>query len=361
MVVIDPTAPSPVGFNPLACPNKNPELIADAILSVFKEVFKENWGIMSQDYLSAALLTLAQTKGASLLWLPTLFNNESFRQKITGKITDKIGVGQFWEEFEEQSERERIKNIAPVMNKMRNFLMRPGLRNVLGQSYPKFSLDDLFKKPKIVLISLNRGTIGPESAKLLGSLIVGITWTLALYRARESVERRRLVSIYIDELQNYVALPTDLSDALAQARGLGVGLTLAHQYRDQLPPEIRAGMDANCRNKICFGLNTGDAKVMAAMAPKLAPEDFTGLPRYQVYTSFQQNGKNTGWVMGQTLPPPPAARSPLELRAESMSRYGKPSEEIEAEYLDMLEKSRDASLDKETEDEPAPVSRRKRT
>lgn len=66
VVVIDPSDPSPVGFNPLALPGDK-TLIADAILAVFKEVFSENWGIRSQDILSAALLTLAQTNGASLL------------------------------------------------------------------------------------------------------------------------------------------------------------------------------------------------------------------------------------------------------------------------------------------------------
>ncbi len=243
---------------------------------------------------------------------------------------------------------------------MRQFLMRSGLRNVLGQSDPKFSLDELFTKPKIVLVSLNKGTIGPESAKLLGSLIIGITWTLALNRARESATRRRLVSIYIDELQDYLALPTDLSDALAQARGLGVGLTLAHQYRDQLPPDIRAGVDTNARNKICFGLNAGDAKAMAAMAPGLEAEDFMTLPRYQVYASFQQDGRNTGWVHGQTLPPPPATRSPLELRVECMGRYGKPTEEVEADYLNLLEKCNTLDVNDDIKDSARTVGRRER-
>lgn len=110
-------------------------------------------------------------------------------------------------------------------------------------------------------------------------------------------------------------------------------MTLAHQYRDQLPTEIRAGIDANCRNKIVFGLNAKDAKDMAAMAPELTPEDFMTLPRYQVYISFQQSGKNTGWVMGKTLPPAPALQDPVELRALSMETYGVPAEDVESEYL----------------------------
>jgi hypothetical protein len=360
VIVIDPSDPSPAGFNPLAFKNShNPNLIADAILAVFQEVFKENWGIRSQDVLSAALLTLVQTEGASLLWLPTLLTDEAFRKRITSKVTDKIGLEPYWTAFENMKDSERRQEIAPVLNKIRQFLLRPGLRNVLGQSNPKFDLNDLFNKPRIVLVPLNKGLIGSESARLLGSLIVGLTWTLALGRANQPSERRRLVSVYIDELQDYLSLPTDLSDALAQARGLGVGLTLAHQYREQLPPNIRAGVDTNARNKIVFGLSASDAKDMAAMAPELEAVDFMTLPRYHIYTSFQQNGQNTGWLSGQTFQPMPPIRLASNLKEKCMAEYGKPAEEIETEYLELLASTR--AVQTEEPPDPEAIGRRKRT
>ena len=337
VVVIDPSNSCPVGFNPLAFKNHhNPTLIADAVLAVLKEIFADSWGIRTQDILSGALLTLAKTDGASLILLPALLTDDAFRHKITSGLDDKIGLEPFWSAYEAMGKSERAQTIAPVMNKLRQFLLRPGLRNVLGQAQPKFSLSDLFYKRRIVLVPLNKGLIGAESARLLGSLIVGLTWTLALSRASLSPERRHIVSVFIDELQDYLSLPTDLSDALAQARGLGLGLTLAHQYRSQLPPNIRAGIDANARNKIIFGLNSSDAKDMAAMAPELEARDFMNLPRYQIYTTFQSAGKNTGWVQGQTLPPPPALRLAAELKARSMTIYGIPAEEVEREYLEII-------------------------
>jgi hypothetical protein len=131
---------------------------------------------------------------------------------------------------------------------------------------------------------------------------------------------------------------------------------LAHQYREQLPPEIRAGVDAYARYKIIFGLSSGEAKDTAAMAPELTAQDFMALPRYQIYASFQQGGRNTGWVRGQTMPAPPAVRQAAELRAKSMEMYGKPAEETEAEYLEILETA--AAPD---EDFPeGPVGRRKK-
>lgn len=356
VVVIDPSDPCPVGFNPLSLPG-NPVLIADAILAVFKEIFTENWGIRSQDVLSAALLTLAEVKGSSLLWLPQLLTDEVFRHSLTDKIKDKIALKPFWESYDNMRDSERKQEIAPVLNKIRQFLYRPGLRAILGQSEPKFQLTDLFYKRKIVLVPLNKGTVGSESAKLLGSLIVGLTWTLTLSRANISSEKRHIVSLYIDELQDYLSLPTDLADALAQARGLGVSITMAHQYSAQLPPELKAGIDANARNKIIFGLNSSDAKEVAAMAPELEALDFMTLPRYEVYANIMSDGKSTGWIHGKTLPPPVSLRNPAELRALSQTTYGRPIEEVEEEFLKLLERD---EVQIESDEPPAPIGRRKK-
>lgn len=338
VVVIDPSDPCPVGFNPLALPG-DPTLIADSILAVFKEIFAENWGIRSQDVLSAALLTLMQTKGASLLWLPALLTDENFRHSITDKLTDEIVLKPFWKNYDAMKDSERKQEIAPVLNKMRQFLYRPGLRSVLGQSNPKFQLTDLLYKRKIVLVPLNKGLVGAESARLLGSLIVGLTWTLALSRASIPPEKRHIISMYIDELQDYLALPTNLSDALAQARGLGVGITMAHQYRSQLLPDIRAGIDANARNKIVFGLNAGDAKEMAAMSPELTALDFITLPRYEIYTNFMSEGTSTGWIRGVTLPPMDSLREPADLKALSQTTYGVPAEVVDKDFLKLLKQT----------------------
>lgn len=337
VVIIDPSDPCPCGFNPLAFKDYgNPSLIADAILSVLKEIFIDSWGIYTQDVLTSALLTLVEAENATLLWLLPLLTDENFRRRITSKVRDRIALRPFWEQFEALRDTEKRQQISPVLNKLRQLTLRPSLRNILGQAKPKFSLTDLFYKRRIVLVPLNKGITGGETSRLIGSLIIGLTWTLALSRAGIPAEKRHIVSIFIDELQDYLSLPTDLSDALAQARGLGVGLTLAHQYRDQLPINIRSGIDANARNKIVFGLNSRDAKDMAAMAPELAMEDFMALPRYQIYASFQSGGRSTGWIQGKTLPPPPALQNAADLKARSQSTYGIPAEQIEEEYLSIF-------------------------
>ena len=189
-------------------------------------------------------------------------------------------------------------------------------------------------------------------------LLTSVILLLAEYVPPDSAghEKRHIVSVYIDELQDYLSLPTDLSDALAQARGLGLGLTLAHQYRGQLPTGVCAGIDANARNKIVFGLNATDAKAIAAMAPELSAEDFMKLPRHHVYASFQAGGKNTGWIQGRTMPPLPALREASAVRARSAALYGTPWEQVDQEYLSMLDGS---PLEGAAGD--APIGRRKRS
>ncbi|MCL2697586.1 MAG: type IV secretory system conjugative DNA transfer family protein [Oscillospiraceae bacterium] len=363
VVIIDPSSKlSTVGFNPLAFKDTYaPGLVADAVLAVFKAVFKENWGVRTQDVLPAALLTLVQAKGSSLLWLPTLLTDETFRRKITVGINDKIGLEAYWSAFESLNDSAKRIEVAPILNKIRPFLLRPELRNILGQSDPKFNLTDLFNKPRILLVPLNKGFIGEESAKLLGSLIVGLTWTLALSRAGVSEEKLRHISVFVDELQDYLALPTDFSNALAQARGLKMSLTLAHQFRKQLTPEIKDAIDANVKAKIYFGLTSAvDAESVAAMAPELKAADFMKLPQYHVYTTFTQNGGNVGWASGKTLPPPKATRNPTELKEKVLARYGKSGAEVEQEYLEMLAKCRGLSPQNEPEGGFAPIGRRKK-
>lgn len=324
-VVIDPSDTfSPVGINPFLAQksNPNPHLISDTILAIFKQIFNDSWGVFSQDVLSASLLTLANTQNATLLQLIPLLNDEHYRHSITKNITD-VGLQQFWENFEAMSKSERRQVIAPVMNKLRQFTMRESLRNMLGQSKPKFKLSDLFEKNKIVLVSLNKGIVGADTAKLIGSLIIGMTWNLALNRAKIPAEKRHPVSVYIDELQDYIsAISGDFESSLAMARGLGVGFCVCHQYRSQLTPAIKSAIDTNCRNKIVFNLNVADAKDMASMTTNLETADFMTLPRYHIYTQLQNNGKCTNWISGKTLSAPPPLRMPAELKAHSMKLYG---------------------------------------
>jgi hypothetical protein len=207
------------------------------------------------------------------------------------------------------------------MSRLRQFLLRPGLRAVLDQPQPKFSVAEVFTKRRIVVLALNKGLLGAQSATLLGSLVVSQLWQHALAQAGRPPEQRRPVSVYLDEAQTFLHLDADLGEALEQSRSLRVAWHLAHQYRRQMPADLLAGIDANTRNKIVFTLEHADAKAVAS-GSTLSPEDFAQLPPYAIYASLLSGGSQTGWFSGRTLPPPNAISSPEAVIQESLARYG---------------------------------------
>ena len=338
VVVIDPTSSRPVGINPLAraqtaC-GASPELVADTVLATLKGVFAESWGVRVEQVLAAALVTLARTPGATLVDLPLLLTNAAYRQRlIAASGADPLGTGQFWAAYEALSEAQRQQWVGPVLTRLQPFLIRPHLRATLGQAAPSFNLGEVFTQRRIVLVSLNKGVLGAESARLLGSLLVGQLWPLILARAAVEPSRRHVVSVFIDEVQDYLSLPGSLADALAQARSLGAAFHLAHQYRGQLPAALKAGIDANARNKIIFSLSAADAAELARQAIGLEAADFQLLPRFGVYARTMHHGRENPWCHATTLPPTPPVQDALTLRASSQARYGQDAAQTEAALL----------------------------
>ena len=341
VVVIDPTSSRPVGINPLAraqtaC-GASPELVADTVLATLKGVFAESWGVRVEQVLAAALVTLARTPGATLVDLPLLLTNAAYRQRLMAASgADPLGTGQFWAAYEALSEAQRQQWVGPVLTRLQPFLIRPHLRATLGQAAPSFDLEEVFTRRRIVLVSLNKGVLGAESARLLGSLLVGQLWPLILARAAVEPSRRHVVSVFIDEVQDYLSLPGSLADALAQARSLGAAFHLAHQYRGQLPAALKAGIDANARNKIIFSLSAADAAELARQAIDLEAADFQLLPRFGVYARTMHHGRENPWCHAITLPPTPPVQDALALRAASQARYGQDTAQVEAALLARL-------------------------
>jgi hypothetical protein len=322
VVILDPTQPLPVGLNPLIVPGTSPELIADGITKIFKDLFPNTFGPRMSDVLQAALLTLAHQEGASLTWLIPLLTDARFRRGLVEKV-DPDTLGGFWEEYEGLSPRQQAQFIAPVLSRLRQFLLRPSLRRVLDQSQPRFDLVDIFTKPRILLVPINAGLLGNDAARLLGSLLVTQLWQLTLARAELPTASRRLVSIYVDEAQEFLRLGGDLEDALARSRSLGVAWHVAHQFRSQMPKETRAALDNNAKNKLVFRLEAEDAKAMASMAPGLEAEDFMSLPSYTAYTRLVRDGEQLDWVSVETAAPPTPTSDPLEIVAKSQARFGR--------------------------------------
>lgn len=333
VVVIDPTDANssyPIGINPLSLGGRSPELVADQLLGVFHSLFAAHWGPRTSDILGSALLTLARTPGMTLVALPLLLSDAGFRRRLLTGIDDPIGLEPFWASYEAMSEPERANAIAPAMRRLRPFLLRPELRAIIGQASPKFNLREVFTRRRVLLVNLSKGTLGPETAALLGSLLMTGLWQATLGRSRVPPERRHVVPVYVDEFQDYLRLPLDFADALAMARGLGVAFTLAHQFLHQLEPQVRASVLANAQSRVAFRLAADDARILAS-GIQLDPEDFQSLGAYECYAQLVARGSVQPWCSARTLLPGPVASDPAKVRDASRANYGTEREQVEAD------------------------------
>ncbi|OHV36496.1 hypothetical protein BCD49_19710 [Pseudofrankia sp. EUN1h] len=333
VVILDPADEArPVGLNLLSGSHRAPELAADQIVGIFHQLYKAFWGPRTDDILRSALLTLAAEPGMTLTEVPLILTDAGFRRRLVAKVDDPVALGPFWAAYEAMSDAERAQAIGPVMNKLRAFLLRRRVRNVLGQATPRLDLADALARRRIVLVPLTKGVLGEEAAALVGSLVVARVWQATLGRSAIAAEQRPTTFLYADEFQDFINMPQNFGDILAQARGLGLGMTLAHQHLGQLPNDLREAVLANARSRVIFQTSASDAGRLAKeLSPHLGASDLQGLGAYEVVVSLSAGSRVAPPATGATLPPPPPTGQAAALvRAASRQRWGQDREPVEA-------------------------------
>jgi type IV secretion system coupling TraD/TrwB family protein len=352
IVLLDCLDDAPVGINPLQRHGRRPDVVADGLFSLLTNLYGDSIGPRSSDILLNCLNVLAERDDSSLVMVPLLLTNTGFRRSLTKAAIarDPFGARPFWTWFENLRDDARAEVVGPLQNKLRP-LIRPALRGVLGQRRPRFNIRQVLTESKVLLVPLQKGVIGPDTAELLGAIVVNELWLAIRERAGTPAEDRTPVMLILDELQEFCRLSVDFSDALATSRSLGAAWHAAHQYREQLSPALRKALQANARSRICFQLSADDARAMAAGQSVLSPEDFSQLPAFHIYASLLQGNTVQPWASGVTFAPPAPCSDPAVIRRLSRERYGQPLDVVEAEFA--------ALLTEEREDD-GPVGRRRR-
>ena len=138
-------------------------------------------------------------------------------------------------------------------------------------------------------MNVSKGRLGEESSLVLGSLIVSTLGLAAFSRAESELVSRRPFFVYLDEFHNFTTLM--LANIMSELRKYGVGLVLAHQYLNQLEPEIRHAVLGNAGTVISFRVGPEDASILAKeFQPKFDVQDLIGLPNYHLYLKLMING-----------------------------------------------------------------------
>ncbi len=298
-----PDIDHPFAFNPLEkVAWEQRHFVALSLLSVFKKIWVDAWSARMEYILTNALLALLEWPGATLLDVNRLLADENFRKKVIDHLKDPV-VKAFWvNEFGKYHLQFRTEAIAPIQNKVGQFITNPLIRNIIGQPESSFNLREIMDEGKILLVNLSVGAIGEETSSLLGGLLITKLQLAAMSRVDLPEEQRRDFYLYIDEFQNFST--ESFVNILSEARKYRLSLILSHQYLDQVDEKIIKAVFGNVGTFIVFRVGTIDAEIFSKEFGYLVkPEDLLNLPSYHVYVKLLIDGKPTHPFLAVTFPP----------------------------------------------------------
>ncbi|HMM81525.1 MAG TPA: type IV secretion system DNA-binding domain-containing protein [Pyrinomonadaceae bacterium] len=304
IIDFDATDPNmPWGFNPLAnvAVSKKP-LAASGLISVFKHLWKDNWGPRMEHILRNALLTLLDYPEATLNDLLKLLADKPFRTKVLPFVKSEQ-VRNFWlTEFNKYNDRLKVEAVAPIQNKVGAFLSHPLLNEILTHPERRLSLRMVMDEQKILLVNLAKGSIGEDTANMLGSLLISRFDLAALSRADTDEERRKDYYLYLDEFHNFTT--ESLAPMLSELRKYRLSLVIANQFLSQISPSVKDAILGNVGTIIVFRIGAADAEALYwEFQPELKSSDFTSLPNHWIYLRMMIDGQVSRPFNAITLPP----------------------------------------------------------
>ncbi|MDP3985745.1 MAG: type IV secretion system DNA-binding domain-containing protein [bacterium] len=294
----------PIGFNILeAVDESTKHLVASGLMGVFKKIWPDVWSARMEYIMNNCILALLDFPGSTLLGINRLLVDKEYRKRVVGQIKDPV-VRTFWvDEYSAWEDRFRNEAIAPIQNKVGQFLSASIIRNIVAQVKSTINIRQIMDERKIFIVNLAKGRIGEDNSRLLGGMLVNRIQLAAMERVDMPEANRQDFYLYVDEFQNF-ATPA-FANILSEARKYRLNLTMAHQYIEQLDEDyVRPAVFGNVGTIVLFRVGAKDAEFLEnEFMPRFTIEDLSNLTKFQVYLKLMINGVSSAPFSANTLGP----------------------------------------------------------
>jgi hypothetical protein len=335
------------------------EAVANA-LTVFRREFDRFWGPRMADAFRFALLTLYEANATlcatdpvgrrrqhTILAVPALLTEEQFRKSVLTLVSDPV-IHAWWSGyFAPLDRRAQLDIVNPVLTKVNTYAGTWAARAVIGQ--PRSTIDPAawLRDGAIVLVNTAKGTVGAETAALVGGTLINLVGLAVAAQAGLPAGERRAVTLIVDELHTMPG--ADYESILSELAKYGANLVLATQSLGRLdaldrPGEraLKATLFANLDGLFAFHTSAEDARYLVPELggeDALAVADLTELGEFQCYAKLSAGGERVPAFLVQ-LDPPPAGDPALAetLAAASSARYGRARPAVEDDIRAALER-----------------------
>jgi CxxC-x17-CxxC domain-containing protein len=328
----------PVSFNIMDVPDpRYKHLIASGLIGIFTKIWANVWSARMEYILANCILALLDTPGTTLLGIPRMLVDRDYRQKIINNLKDPV-VKSFWvNEYEEWESRYRNEAIAPVQNKVGQFLNVSFIRNIVGQAKNTIDIDDIMNNQKILLVNVSKGRIGEDNAAILGAMIITKIQLAAMERVRIPEDERKDFYMYVDEFQNFAT--DSFVNILSEARKYRLDLIIAHQYVGQLVTDtstaVRDAVFGNVGTMVSFRVGAADAEFLEQeFTPEFLQNDLIRLSNRDIYIKLMIDGITSRPFSGRTITVAPIdkdAKKHEEIIRISRSKYAHTLKSVEEE------------------------------
>jgi CxxC-x17-CxxC domain-containing protein len=328
----------PVSFNIMEVADpRYKHLIASGLIGIFTKIWANVWSARMEYILANCILALLDTPGTTLLGIPRMLVDRDYRQKIINNLTDPV-VKSFWiNEYEEWESRYRNEAIAPVQNKVGQFLNVSFVRNIVGQAKNTIDIEEIMNTQKILLVNVSKGRIGEDNAAILGAMIITKIQLSAMERVRIPEEERKDFYMYVDEFQNFAT--DSFKNILSEARKYRLNLIMAHQYIGQLVTDtstaVRDAVFGNVGTMISFRVGAADAEFLEQeFTPEFLQTDLIRLDNQNIYLKLMIDGITSRPFSAKTIYVPPIVKDDKkreEIIRLSRARYARAKSIVEEE------------------------------
>jgi type IV secretory pathway TraG/TraD family ATPase VirD4 len=304
VIYLDATDPTqPYGYNPLRHVGEDRiALAASGMMDVFKKMWPDAWGVRMEHILRNVLMALLEQPDATLHDVLRIFSDNEFRKRIGKSLRNETVRTFLLKEFERFSFGYRADGTAPIQNKVGAFLADPLLDRILTAPEKDLHIRRIMDQGQVLLVNLAKGHIGEDSSSLLGGLLVTTIGLAAFSRADTPPAERRDFFVYIDEFQSFTTLA--LANMFSEMRKYRVGFTVAHQYLNQLEPDVRHAVLGNTGSIISFRVGVEDAPYLVReFHERFAEVDLLQLPNYRIYLKLMIDGTPSIPFSAVTLEP----------------------------------------------------------
>lgn len=314
----------PIAINPLEVTRpEEAELVVSGLMAIFTKVWANVWSARMEYILRNSFMTLVSVEHSTFSDVLRIMSDAKFRNKILEKVSDRDLVAFWKEEFDQMPPALQKEAIAPIQNKVGQFVTSPLIRRIINNPKSSISIDEIMDGKKIFLANLSQGRLGEDNAALLGAMLITKFQVAAMRRVDKAKDERIPFYLYVDEFQNFAT--SSFIKILSEARKYGLALTLANQYMAQIPADVQKAILGNAGTLISFGIGAEDASIIhKEFAEVLSENDLVNLKNFQIAVKLMIDWHSTRPFLANTLPLPANKNNNREkvLRI-SRERWGK--------------------------------------